>query len=424
MTDIAGSGRLNFQRGAATWVASATLALSLVLTLAASPAAASLDRKPKGKRIESEKKDDHSPIPPGQLHIIINITTQRVAVYSDGVFAVRSMVSTGVPGHPTPMGAFSVIGKERYHASNIYSGAPMPFMQRITWSGVALHLGVVPGHPASHGCIRLTPDFAQLLWKTTKIGARVIIARTDVVPFEISHPRLFVAKPAMAQTPVAAATKIADAAVAATDAPKPDVPAQKASEEQKPGAELKGSIETRNTSEAPTAIADTADELLKSLEKGEAKKEMPQPNGPVSVFVSAKEKKIFVRQNFLPIFDAPVTIRDAGTKPLGTHVFTATGTAAELRWLAVSLPPDTPKAERKSAVEKISARERSEKKPAKVEDIPSAPSAAEALDRIDIPKDAVDRIQEMVTAGATLTLSDYGLGEETGEGTDFIVVTR
>ena len=92
---------------------------------------------------------------------MISIKSQRVAVYSDGILAAKSNVSTGVPEHPTPTGVFSVIQKNRHHRSNIYSGAPMPFMQRITWSGIALHQGDLPGRPASHGCIRLSQDFAQ-----------------------------------------------------------------------------------------------------------------------------------------------------------------------------------------------------------------------------------------------------------------------
>ncbi len=98
-------------------------------------------------------------------------------------------------GHPTPMGVFTVIGKERYHRSNIYSNAPMPFMQRITWSGVALHEGVLPGYPASHGCIRMTSEFAVFLWKTTKIGTRVIVTHDEPAPAEISNAKLFVPPP-------------------------------------------------------------------------------------------------------------------------------------------------------------------------------------------------------------------------------------
>ena len=87
-----------------------------------------------------------------------------------------------MPALPTPTGVFSVIGKERFHRSNIYSGAPMPFMQRITWSGVALHEGENIGHPASHGCIRMPREFAMKLFSVTKVGVRVIIARSELKP--------------------------------------------------------------------------------------------------------------------------------------------------------------------------------------------------------------------------------------------------
>src|SRR2546430_3535904 len=113
-------------------------------------------------------------------------TLFRSTLYSDGQPIAYSRVSTGVPGHPTPTGVFSVIQKDRWHHSNIYSNAPMPFMQRITWSGVALHQGVVTGRPASHGCIRLTHDFARRLWSLTKVGVRVIVARDEVAPVEIA----------------------------------------------------------------------------------------------------------------------------------------------------------------------------------------------------------------------------------------------
>src|SRR5207302_7152403 len=115
--------------------------------------------------------------------------------YNDHGLVDRSAISTGMLGHPTPKGVFTIIGRERYHRSNIYSAAPMPFMQRITWSGIAMHLGVVPGHPASHGCIRLPPAFAKRLWSITKIGARVIIAQDDVALADIHSPRLLALAP-------------------------------------------------------------------------------------------------------------------------------------------------------------------------------------------------------------------------------------
>src|SRR5262249_35737872 len=97
-------------------------------------------------------------------------------------------------GHPTPTGVFSVIQKDRWHHSNIYYNAPMYYMQRITWSGVAMHQGVVPTGPASHGCIRLPESFARQMWGITKLGVRVIVARGDVVPTPISNERLFTFK--------------------------------------------------------------------------------------------------------------------------------------------------------------------------------------------------------------------------------------
>jgi lipoprotein-anchoring transpeptidase ErfK/SrfK len=124
------------------------------------------------------------------LFLIVSIADQQVTVYNhDGVVA-RSAVSTGVPGHPTPRGVFTILGRERYHRSNIYSGAPMPLMQRVTWSGIAMHVGVVPGHPASHGCIRLPADFAARLWGLTKIGERIVISPHDLAPVEFAHPML------------------------------------------------------------------------------------------------------------------------------------------------------------------------------------------------------------------------------------------
>ena len=124
-----------------------------------------------------------------------------------------------MPGHRTPTGIFSIIGRERWHTSNIYSGAPMPFMQRITWSGVAMHLGVVPGYPASHGCIRLPAGSAERLWGLTKIGERVVISPHEVAPTEIAHPLLPVPKMQPSPAPVAenALVKVTEVATAANE---------------------------------------------------------------------------------------------------------------------------------------------------------------------------------------------------------------
>ena len=148
------------------------------------------------KSAGKESPEALAPKAKGLLSIYIAIDKQQLTLYSDGQPIAHSRVSTGVPGHPTPTGVFSIIQKDRYHHSNIYSNAPMYFMQRITWSGVAMHQGVVPNHPASHGCIRLPEAFARQLWGITRLGVRVIVARGEVTPVAIEHPRLFTFKPA------------------------------------------------------------------------------------------------------------------------------------------------------------------------------------------------------------------------------------
>ena len=132
--------------------------------------------------------------PTGPLTIVVSIAKQRVTLFSDGKQIAEAPVSTGTAGHETPLGIFAVISKARYHESNLYSSAPMPYMERITWSGVALHEGPLPGHAASHGCIRLPGAFAASLFKITKLGARVVIVRDPVAPVEFKSARLFTPK--------------------------------------------------------------------------------------------------------------------------------------------------------------------------------------------------------------------------------------
>ena len=132
--------------------------------------------------------------PAGPLFAILSLSDQHISIYNSSGLVSRSRVSTGMPGHATPMGIFTIIGRERHHRSNIYSGAPMPFMQRLTWSGVAMHLGVVPGYPASHGCIRLPRGSAERIWGLTKIGERVVISPYEVTPSVLVHPLLPVPK--------------------------------------------------------------------------------------------------------------------------------------------------------------------------------------------------------------------------------------
>src|SRR4051812_30133999 len=149
-------------------------------------------RKPSAKASAAIKETNAKP--QGPLIIAVSIDQQKVRIYdANGLFA-ESPVSTGMKGHTTPMGVFSVIQKNKMHRSNIYSGAPMPYMQRITWSGVAMHAGVLPGYPASHGCIRMPMAFAVKMWNWTRMGARVIITPGQITPASFSHPLLVAQK--------------------------------------------------------------------------------------------------------------------------------------------------------------------------------------------------------------------------------------
>jgi len=165
------------------------------------------------------------PLPKGPLTIVVSIAKQTLTVYDGFEPIATTSVSTGVPGHETPTGIFSIIQKDRFHRSNLYSNAPMPYMQRITWSGVALHEGHVTGRVASHGCVRLPQAFAQRLWGLTKLGARVIIAQDDVSLTEIAAPAVLAARP----VPQA---QIASGTLPDPRAPTLAAPAQPASVEQ------------------------------------------------------------------------------------------------------------------------------------------------------------------------------------------------
>ena len=158
-------------------------------------------KEPERRPSKADRAADKAPpSPSGPLHVIVSIDKQRATLFDNGVPIASTAISTGTLGHPTPMGVFTVIQKSRHHVSNLYD-APMPYMQRITWSGSALHEGPLPGYPASHGCVRLSGNFAQVLWKTTKMGARVIVTRPEVAPVEIEHARLFVPRPKVAFEP-------------------------------------------------------------------------------------------------------------------------------------------------------------------------------------------------------------------------------
>src|SRR5713226_8632502 len=176
------------------WLGPARLAvasLAAVIT-AGDHAGAANGRKERAAAFESRTAGE--PVEP--IMAIVSLRNQRITVYDAKGWVLRAPISSGQKGRETPAGIFSVIEKQAEHYSNLYDDAYMPHMQRITWSGIALHGGPLPGYAASHGCVRMPVEFAERLFDLTRIGMRVIVARNDPVPVEFSHPVLLRLNPA------------------------------------------------------------------------------------------------------------------------------------------------------------------------------------------------------------------------------------
>jgi len=126
--------------------------------------------------------------PAGPIVLVVSLEEQRAYVYRNGIAIGLSTISSGKPGHETPTGVFTILQKDKDHRSNLYNSAPMPYMQRLTWDGIALHGGSLPGHPASHGCVRLPQAFAQKLFSATQRGDTVVVADAKSSPMTLAYP--------------------------------------------------------------------------------------------------------------------------------------------------------------------------------------------------------------------------------------------
>jgi lipoprotein-anchoring transpeptidase ErfK/SrfK len=420
---------------------------TLAVTITASPAAAAYWHggwhKHRTAHKTHEAKDDRvdrepfGQIQKGPLQIFISINQQKLHLYSDGVHVADTSIATGVPSLPTPLGVFSVIQKQVFHRSNIYSGAPMPYMQRITWSGVAMHEGESIGHRASHGCIRMPNDFAMRLYRLTKLNTRVIIANSELKPTEFADPYLFVHKeiPPEVASPidpvdngvehvVAKSAELTTLANTLTLPVQSDVVTpQAAPPALKLDQKTEGAAPSADAGRSGVAAPPTAPTLT-DLAKAVAAKQTP-----ISIFISRKRQRLYIRQNFAPLFDSAVTIAQPDA-PFGTHVFTAlefTGPdRTTLRWNVVSLPHEPPKhfryvKERRDRYGRVQQHEIEEDR---ASDAPPPQGLEQVFARIEIPPEVRDAIAQMIVPGSSLIISDQGLGDETGEGTDFIVVTR
>jgi lipoprotein-anchoring transpeptidase ErfK/SrfK len=412
---------------------------------------------------------------------IVSLSRQKVTVYDAQGKMLEAPVSTGQSGYETPAGLYSVIERKARHYSNLYENAPMPFMQRITWSGIALHAGALPGYPASHGCIRLPYGFAGHLFEMSRRGMRVVVARDDVVPVDFAHPALFRPRPPRADQPdarvetasfapqatrrsIAAAKALAAEAAAArtrdatrawnrareeagdyleklavAEGTKKDAEATiKESDALLREGVSPGDRQTLNAAKAraqdrigaaqaqidaiyaagkakiDAAVAARA-EVKAAREASTVAEDEAKLTAvaPVSIFVSRKTQRLYVRQSFEPLFESRVTIRNPNV-PIGTMLFTAVDYAGndadDLRWTALAMYPHD--GHRPTAFPPRPG------EPARTD----AGAAKAVLDRIVIPNDALDRINELIAPGSSLIVSDEEMSRETSKGTDFVVV--
>lgn len=366
------------------------------------------------------------------LYVVVSRDDQNLTVYRGTEPVATSRVSTGKDGHVTPTGIYSILQKARFHRSNKYSNAPMPFMQRITWSGIALHASdSVPDRPASHGCVRMPPSFAQGLYKMTGLGAHVVITNGDKAPEQIDNPTLF--------QPVTLSASASGWAAGTVGELRDTIGRDAGEPTSLTGAAPIRILITRLTRRQMTR--DTQ-RLLNKLgyDVGEVDGYIgPQTIAGIRAFQTMNGMRrtatvskglladlyriagegqaplghIYVRRNFEPVFDAPVGISDP-QQPLGTHFLVAglDDTRARAEWYGISMESRIPR----------SVRETNDIIVPDDGNVPATP-IVDVLDRITIPADVRLHVSQMLTAGSSLVIADAGTERETGKGTDFIVET-
>lgn len=442
---------------------------------------------------------------------VVSLRDQRIAIYDAQGHAIRARVSSGQTDYETPVGVYSILQKNRDHYSNLYDDAEMPFMQRLTWSGIALHAGALPGYPASHGCVRLPYNFANEIFGLSKIGTRVIVAGEDVAPSMIEHAALWKPKASGASRPVTTQiayepdgnaarpfepdlrnwperkalldqlSAVAAAKAAEAEAAAPELDALTKAKKEKADARAKTAKALKRAEAAKKKVDDWAanaarrvaeaktDKRRKSAEADAAKaatavtkadeklaaakaaddavatelqrateafdaadkvkkaalavaQEAKRKTLPISVFVSLKAQRVYVRQGHEPVLDMPITIADPD-REIGTHIYTAmdyTSDGNDVRWSVVSLRP------RPQQYAVLDEEPRTSRKKRSATDRPPPPTdlapATAALDRVTLPPEIVAMASEYVWPGSSLIISDEELSKETGKATDFVVL--
>lgn len=221
--------------------------------------------------------------PSGPIAVAVSLDEQRAYVYRNGVRVGYTTISAGRKGHATPTGIFTVLQKDKDHHSSVYNNAAMPYTERLTWDGVALHAGGVPGYPSSHGCVHLPTAFAAALFAASPSGMVVVIGSGKTAPPQLTHPRTL----------------------------------------------------------APFDPASGAERDAPRLAQGETFRWTPElaPSGPVSVLLSAADQRVIVLRNGVEIGRSRLVLADPA-KPLGTHLFVVGEgeAAAAPPWISVAVP--------------------------------------------------------------------------------------
>jgi peptidoglycan hydrolase-like protein with peptidoglycan-binding domain len=362
------------------------------------------------KKRKKARRSNYTPMPREALdqgepfHLVVSIREQKAHVYAGTQLIGSSRISSGKPGHDTPQGIFTVMEKRRHHRSNIYSNAPMPYMQRLTWSGIALHEGHIPNRPASHGCIRLPRNFAADLFSMKTRNRHVIVADHMPQVHAVSSPYLL--QPRLPETASLDPASGTDAPPGAKGAPLRIYLTRHTGKHRLERVQhmlsrlgfyngQQDGLMGRKTWRAlvdfqlsagikPTGVL--RGQTLPILETAFGIEETPAGH-------------LYVRQAQKPVFDMAVQLEQSH-ELLGTHLFSMGDPDAQsgkTGWTALTVTGDS---------------------------LGGAGAALAALQRFQIPADVRTRLERMLTPHSSLAISDTGLGPETGKGTDFIVVTR
>ncbi|MBR0816065.1 L,D-transpeptidase [Bradyrhizobium diazoefficiens] len=390
---------------------------------------------------------------------IVSIKSQQVTFYDADGWIVRAPVSTGTTGRETPAGVFAILEKNREHRSSLYDDAWMPHMQRITWNGIALHGGPLPGYAASHGCVRMPFGFAENVFDKTYIGMRVIVSPHDTVPTDISHPSLFVPKPeAIAAVPGRAnklsaeaeeATRAADEAKKAASAAAKEAASLPATlrklEQQKARADAELAFADKTLAnvkndqarakaeelkqKAAAKAADAATQLdaaraaaqpkrdavaatkdaakataARRAEAVKAATDAKLAGEPVSVYISRETQKLYVRRN--------------------THKPAPDG-GGEVFDTSIEVPVTIRNPERPLGTHIFTAMAKTDTGLRwSVVTIENGDEARNALDRITIPQDVWDRIGPTALPRSSIVISDEPLSSETNYRTEFVAVLK